>query len=667
MKIMPIRYDNLDLLRSEKELIQNLESNYAKDDNSYLLLKTSPVGIGNMHVFISNEGLVFIETYSLKDLNLLGLARKGIEDQIRENVKKLYTRFTQHKKLKVKGENGYFLKFPFTYKIFLSEIKAKSVKNANISNEDKKFLDKYCIFSDSKPVEDNLLFKLAKGLSQTNDLLEAMYSNVEHPYWKDWEGFTNDDVNNILQMICPEYTIPEPKEEELKSNEIYAITNADHEKFYEVSEDDFNVKVHRLDSEQIQIINNIRRGNQLILACAGSGKSVILISKAFKIASIRPEKKFLITCFNRNLANYYSWKIGLSGYRERNVVSMTFHKLIQELLRDANIRFAYNDHEENFERAKKALNEGKIKRRYYGIFLDEIQVFKPEWYEFCYNLLESHNKGNYFFTICGDISQNINRNIKKGTAPWQAPNNSNLPKYTGRSLRIEKNYRNSVEINSMMESYIRVSKSYINNFRINLENEEESFLLGKAFRRSEKPNIIKTNRMQSTNEIIKAIQYYNNEKKIPFSRIAVLFPYRQYKPRKYFFMQWLENKLRESFIDYYSLITGTGGELPVRYGNNKGVALATIEASLGLDFDAVILAGLLPMGIYYESKNINNMLNIDERDEDTEQDFIDNINKIYTACTRARDYLTVVLEEDQSKSLYSSIILESISGGGFDE
>lgn len=663
MKIIPQRYDQLGLSKSEKQLVETLEAAYVEGSNSYFLLGIAPTGISNLHVFISDEGVVFIEPYTLNDVSGLSIFRNGLESTIRENIKKLYNRLAQHKKLKIKGGDGEYLKFPFTYKIFLTEIRAKDAVAAKLSKEDKAFLENFCIFKDSRPTENNLLFKLAKGFGQINDLLDSMFSNVDHPYWSDWKGFSDDDINNIFQMICPEYTIPVPKDDEYTDgNDIYSIKNKENEKVYKVCENDFNVLVHRLDDEQIKIINNMRKGNQLILACAGSGKSVILISKAFKAASIHFDKDFLIMCYNRNLAQFYNWKIGLAGYRERNVVSMTFHKLLQKLLHESGLQYEQNDHEANFKRAQNALNEGKIKRKFYGIFLDEIQVFKPEWYAFCFNLLEDHRRDNYFFTICGDISQNINKNIKKGKAPWQVLTDPYLPKYTGRSLRIEKNYRNSVEINDKMESYIKISKSYINKFNIDLENEEESYLVGEAFRSSEEPRLIISDRFNVTNKIIEEIHYLNKERGVPLNRIAILFPYRQYAPLKYYIMYWIQDKLRENFIDYYPLISGQDGTLPATYGNNKGVALSTIESSLGLDFDAVILTGLLPMGSKFRTKYIRVLESKNGEDEEINQDFIENINKIYTACTRARDYLTVILEEDESKSIYSRIIVESSKG-----
>ena len=57
-----------------------------------------------------------------------------------------------------------------------------------------------------------------------------------------------------------------------------------------------------LDDGQINYINKIKKGDQLIIACAGSGKSVILISKCFKVAGLNPDKRFLITGYNRNCA-----------------------------------------------------------------------------------------------------------------------------------------------------------------------------------------------------------------------------------------------------------------------------------------------------------------------------------------------------------------------------
>ena len=50
-----------------------------------------------------------------------------------------------------------------------------------------------------------------------------------------------------------------------------------------LEETDRAVQSYRLDDRQINFVNKISKGNQLILACAGSGKSVLLISRESRL------------------------------------------------------------------------------------------------------------------------------------------------------------------------------------------------------------------------------------------------------------------------------------------------------------------------------------------------------------------------------------------------
>lgn len=110
------------------------------------------------------------------------------------------------------------------------------------------------------------------------------------------------NVNSILQRIAPEYTtirvstVADAESKVGADNELLVIT-----------EKDVAVKAFRLDQDQINIVNKMSKGEQLILACAGSGKSVLLISKCFKAAAMNPDKQFLITCYNNNLYSLYTW------------------------------------------------------------------------------------------------------------------------------------------------------------------------------------------------------------------------------------------------------------------------------------------------------------------------------------------------------------------------
>jgi len=301
------------------------------------------------------------------------------------------------------------LKFPINYKFLFSEINKTEIDMKEYKNK-KKIIGKFGLFRDSSFYDDKK-FKLK------NDMYYYLYNNIETPYLKNY-WLDSDDISGIINMISPEYAIPvktHPKENKISEDE---IINLDCD--IQPSEDNILIKSFRLDDEQINIINNMRKGHQLILACAGSGKSVILLSKAMKLAKENPDKKILLTCFNKNLADYYVWRSSVAGSSLQNLKICTFHKLTKELLKSNN--FEYDNRiskaDKNIKQLRKGLDKREIKQKYLGIFIDEIQVFKTEWYKICYDLLESHDTDNYFFTISGDISQNLNKNIKKGEATW---------------------------------------------------------------------------------------------------------------------------------------------------------------------------------------------------------------------------------------------------------
>ena len=202
----------------------------------------------------------------------------------------------------------------------------------------------------------------------------------------DFEEASGDIIDasmetSLFQVIVPEYMIPVYTRGIVGEEEIAATSEIDTDLDYSIAKDDEPGIGFRLTDEQIDLVNDIHRGSQLILACAGSGKSAILISKAFKIASLHPEKQILITCYNANLRNYYEWRIGVAGFRERNVECLTFHALCRRLLLEAGINPPIGDgsteaFDKLFQIAEQALHSGKIRRRYFGIFIDEIQIFR---------------------------------------------------------------------------------------------------------------------------------------------------------------------------------------------------------------------------------------------------------------------------------------------------
>ena len=97
------------------------------------------------------------------------------------------------------------------------------------------------------------------------------------------------------------------------------------------------------------------------------------------------------------------------------------------------------------------------------------------------------------------------------------------------------------------------------------------------------------------------------------------------------------------------------------YGSRRGITIATIEGSLGLDFRAVILAGLRPLGSHERARALSDFsnLNKDQLDEKLEA-FKKNVNFLYTGCTRAKDELTIILSAPKGESIYMDLLRDSI-------
>ena len=97
------------------------------------------------------------------------------------------------------------------------------------------------------------------------------------------------------------------------------------------------------------------------------------------------------------------------------------------------------------------------------------------------------------------------------------------------------------------------------------------------------------------------------------------------------------------------------------YGSRRGVTIATIEGSLGLDFRAVILAGLRPLGSHEKAQVIDDFKNTsEEKLLEKQESFKKNINFLYTGCTRAKDELAIILSAPKGESMYMDLLRKSI-------
>ena len=656
IQVYPEKHDQLELTVDEKSFLRTVERAFSEKEMAYYVLHINPrkkdIGEGKPELFsllLVNNGILLFRFLDINNtiahMTIKAIGNPAVYELLSSDIIK---RLEESRYL---TDEAGKLRFSFNVCFVLPKVDYSVIEN-DLDESEKEFCVNHIVFKET----------ISKIRKDGSDVLTNYLSNSAE--------LTENLINNVFQRLCPEITIP--RKYILDEHGVISGTDGD------IDTTDRAVQSYRLDSKQIDIINKIAKGNQLILACAGSGKSVLLISKCFKLASLNPSEEFLITCYNRNLNNYYQWAIAQAGFSNKNVQCSTFFSLCKSLLENNGIPIPSTKyHDQNafydrlFEVANNALEQGRIKERFYGIFIDEVQIFKPEWYRFCFNLLKSKNADNHFFVIAGDKSQDIKNNLRHGKAPWQGGGVA-YPEYRGKTLPIETNYRNSKPINDAIDNYVSAAKKMGEQLGVDLTSDPELFLRGTAYRPGNLPLLIELNELSNQGEaqaIGDAIKNLIDDKGLSEVDIAVIL---FNESAKYTTKGWGTHyyRLRPYIIQYFN---SQGWETPaflyqgqsegVTYGSRRGVTIVSIEGSLGLDFRAVVLAGLRPLGTHEKTRLLDEFTSATEEQlPEKLETFKKNINLIYTGCTRAKDELTIILSALEGESIYMDLIRESMQG-----
>ena len=654
MQIYPEKYDKLELTTSERSFIRTMERAFPGDQLAYYVLQVNPrkldIGQGKAELFnmlIIPEGIVLLRFFDSDVPLIASTTIKAMGNPMVYSIleRDIRNKLEESKYLVYESGN---LRFALNICFVFPNIEFSQIDEM-LSTDEKAFSKKHVLFKED----------IVKIRKEGKDNLLAMLSQADE--------IEEEKVNNIFQRLCPEITIP--RKFLINDRETILIKES------ALTQMDRSVQSYRLDNWQIDIVNRINRGNQLILACAGSGKSVLLISKCFKLASLNPSENFLITCYNRNLNNYYQWAISQAGFIDRNVKCTTFLGLCKQLLESNGIPLPIMHYDQLdayynrlFEKANEALAAGRIKERFYGIFIDEVQIFKPEWYRFCFNLLKSKNDTDHFFVIAGDKSQDIKSNIKQGKAPWQG-GGSEYPEYRGKTLPIETNYRNSKPINDAIDRFVSYAKAFGMKVGVDLSSDPELFLRGTAYRTGNQPTLTNLKDMSNEGEaaaicleIKKLLQkgYSEVDIAVIVYNKSQRYTTKGWKTHYYSLLPYIKQIFYKEGWENPSILM-SGESEGATYGSRRGVTIATIEGSLGLDFRAVILAGLRPLGSHEKAQVIKDFSGVpEEKLREKQEAFKKNVNFLYTGCTRAKDELTIILSAPRGESLYMDLLRDSM-------
>ena len=634
IRLWPQDYERKEhITKAEKALLRYAARNF---QSGHIAVGIDPLGLSSekikLGMYISpNKGLI---TFSIYTGKISALPVVFYRNYVEIVEGKIQERLLDSKLLIVRNGQNKALKFPYKHIVmFPDEIAGK----ASVSPEELTQLLNYATFDSFRPITSSGKEKRIEDL--------RMFDGIRCPYDKTFKTLSTAECRAIFERLAPEYTVVMNETENVRIAEKKTfVTDAE----LRITGREVEYKTFFLDEYQVGVVNDMGKGHRVILANPGAGKSVLLLSKAFKYASLYKDSKVLLTCYNNNLADSYNFKRNCANFGENdNLFIMTFHKLVKKIYEECLHSHCETNiaTDEEIQKCIDWVKQGKVNLKFKAIFIDEVQIFDPLYLELCYSLLEEDEER--VFLMAGDLNQAVRALSRKGDAPWKRINGVHLD-FTGRVRYIEKNYRNSKEIGeyiSHMLQHMNTRLSMLNLIN-SLEYEYNSFKIGTN------PTValkVQTGvqRIDIKKQVVAAIKEISTKYKISYSDIAVLFPYRQVPYHKYYFLYWLQQGLDEEGIPYSMIINEhEGSHIKARQGDISGVIISTIESSLGLDFKAVILAGLYPYNyvnvdgeVVGEIKTWTSIKNMPENQQTAVQS---QMRAVYTACSRARDVLYVI-------------------------
>lgn len=432
IRLWPQDYERKEhITKAEKALLRYAARNF---QSGHIAVGIDPLGLSSeknkLGMYISpNKGLITFSIYTGKISALPVVFYRNYVEMVEGKIQE---RLLDSKLLIVRNGQNKALKFPYKHIVmFPDEIAGK----ASVSPEELTQLLNYATFDSFRPITSSGKEKRIEDL--------RMFDGIRCPYDKTFKTLSTAECRAIFERLAPEYTVVMNETENVRIAEKKTfVTDVD----LRITGREVEYKTFFLDEYQVGVVNDMGKGHRVILANPGAGKSVLLLSKAFKYASLYKDSKVLLTCYNNNLADSYNFKRNCANFGENdNLFIMTFHKLVKKIYEECLHSHCETNiaTDEEIQKCIDWVKQGKVNLKFKAIFIDEVQIFDPLYLELCYSLLEEDE--DHVFLMAGDLNQAVRALSRKGDAPWKRINGVHLD-FTGRVRYIEKNYRNSKEI-----------------------------------------------------------------------------------------------------------------------------------------------------------------------------------------------------------------------------
>jgi superfamily I DNA and RNA helicase len=172
--------------------------------------------------------------------------------------------------------------------------------------------------------------------------------------------------------------------------------------------------IRALDSQQEQFAKRLPHGHAMVSGVPGSGKTVILLSRALYLAKENPDWQILIITYNKSLRSRLQSRIhaiendlSFMGIPYTNITIATFHSCALEL---ANLIVPQEQDQTFWDVTLPQAAMLNATPRFDAVLIDEYQDFCEDWFRVCVKLVRPHTVDDALVEtlfLAGDRLQSI--------------------------------------------------------------------------------------------------------------------------------------------------------------------------------------------------------------------------------------------------------------------
>ncbi|RHW41948.1 nuclease [Neobacillus notoginsengisoli] len=513
--------------------------------------------------------------------------------QARDNVFKVVDVLKKDKNLiQTEGKYQFNLKFPYGYGVVFTRLYAKDFVQEGL----------YTVIEPELCLNRDEIDPDKEGFSE-EVLMEKILNMFIVPF-RLKEPLSFEDINAIRYHLFPEVRISAEFKPPVPYQDQLLLSLHD---------------IKTMDLHQENLAKQLGDKNRLIRGVAGSGKTIILASRAKMLSKQNPDWKILILCYNISLANSIQQMINHMLNEPEDLFDFNFAGgNVDQPVMNRNIKVrnfhAWLKHDLKIRESQIPVVLEKIKKKeailptYDAIMIDEGQDFEANWLSLVSSLLDEKTQS---LLLVEDRAQDI---YKRKRSYLQDTGLS----FQGRSKILSINYRNTQQIVKFAWDFYR-KHSMLKNKVVNRDLEGEIIAPQSTKRKGPVPGIIRAkNFFDEMKLVARLMKKLHEDRKVPYHEMLVL--YRVKRTSKMPIIDIIQRTLKEAGLPSYWI---TENEKTKRSFEKEDcrIKISTIDSSKGLDFRAVFIVNTDSMPFPLE--------------EDKERE----VSLLYIGMTRAKEFL----------------------------